>query len=202
MASKKKTAPQKVDNASVARPQIFLELGTNEADPFCRLTFELIPDTVPKTCENFKQLCLGAIVGDKKKDPKTVSYKGTRALRVTSDAIQLGDVTGRDDGKGQESIYGALFDDEQLGAVPHTFGVLSMVNSGPNTNGCQFFICLSEKASFLDNHHVSFGRLISNPEPLRALHQELINLTPSNSNGFLPAECPIRIVACGVEPTP
>ncbi len=73
--------------------------------------------------------------------------------------IQGGDPTAT--GRGGESIYGGPFEDEISSALKHTgAGILSMANSGPNTNRSQFFITLAPTA-WLDGKHTIFGRVLT-----------------------------------------
>lgn len=73
--------------------------------------------------------------------------------------IQGGDPTGT--GRGGESIFGGKFGDEITPELRHTgAGVVSMANSGPNSNGSQFFVTLAP-APWLDGKHTVFGRVSS-----------------------------------------
>ena len=85
-------------------------------------------------------------------------YNGTVFHRIIRDfMIQGGDPTGT--GRGGESIYGGKFEDEITRNLKHTgAGILSMANSGPNTNGSQFFITL-KSTPWLDAKHTIFGRI-------------------------------------------
>ena len=73
-------------------------------------------------------------------------------------------------GTGGESIYGERFEDENF-IHKHTGpGILSMANSGPGTNGSQFFLCF-EKFKHLDGKHVVFGQVSKGYEVLGAVEK-------------------------------
>jgi len=107
---------------------------------------ELYHRHTPRTCYNIAALAHAGY------------YDGITFHRIIRDAIvQGGDPTGT--GRGGESVYGGKFEDEITRNLKHTgAGVLSMANSGPNTNGSQFFITL-KPAPWLDNKHTIFGRI-------------------------------------------
>jgi len=122
------------------------------------IQIELYWKHAPQTCRNFAELT------------RRGYYNGTKFHRIITDfMIQGGDPTGT--GRGGTSIYGKTFDDEIHPDLKHTgAGILSMANSGTDTNGSQFFITLGP-TSWLDGKHAVFGRVNSGMHTVKQLGQ-------------------------------
>ncbi len=140
------------------------------------LNLELYPKVAPKTVANFVKLAKAGfydgttfhrVVADfviqggdpLSKDPKTLSQAGTggpgyqfedeinpKSLGLSDDAIKTLE--------GQGYKYSP-----SLQSLPLVTGVLAMANSGPNTNGSQFFVVIGPDPSYLNGKHTVFGKL-------------------------------------------
>eukprot|EP01070_Trichotokara_eunicae_P001778 Trichotokara_eunicae@DN2139_c0_g1_i3.p1 len=93
--------------------------------------------------------------------------------------VQGGDFV-KGDGTGCQSIYGSKFNDESFELKHDRPGLLSMANSGPNTNGCQFFITCN-KSDWLDNKHVVFGQVIDASSMLVVRKLENLTVGPDSA---------------------
>lgn len=132
----------------------YVQLHTTHGD----LNIELHCDITPRTCENFITLC------------ERGYYNGVAFHRnIRNFMIQGGDPTGT--GRGGESIWGKPFKDEVNSKLLHSGrGVVSMANSGPHTNGSQFFI-LYKSATHLNYKHTVFGGVVGGLTTLAAMEK-------------------------------
>jgi cyclophilin family peptidyl-prolyl cis-trans isomerase len=121
-----------------------------------KIEIELFADKTPKTVENFVGLANKGY------------YKGVIFHRVIKDfMIQGGDPTGT--GRGGESIWGKPFEDEIVPSIVFDKpGYLAMANSGPNTNGSQFFITVAA-TTWLNGKHTIFGKVINGMDVVYAI---------------------------------
>jgi peptidyl-prolyl cis-trans isomerase A (cyclophilin A) len=139
-------------------------MHTNHGD----ITLELFAQRAPNTVENF----VGLATGEKSwTDPESGDevdgplYDDVVFHRIIQDfMIQGGDPTGT--GRGGP---GYQFEDEFHDELRHDDeGILSMANSGPNTNGSQFFITLGAQPH-LDGRHSVFGKVIDGMDVVREI---------------------------------
>jgi peptidylprolyl isomerase len=122
------------------------------------LEIALKPAIAPKACENFMKLA------EKK------YYDGLVFHRIIKDfMIQGGDPKGN--GTGGQSIWGKPFEDEFSSSCQFDRpGLLAMANSGPHTNGSQFFITTVE-TPWLNNRHTIFGEVVKGYEVVEKLEK-------------------------------
>jgi peptidyl-prolyl cis-trans isomerase B (cyclophilin B) len=126
-------------------------LKTSKGD----ITVELDADAAPKAATNFYVLS------------RMGFYNGLTFHRVIPGfMIQGGDPNGN--GTGGASIFGESFEDEPNN-LPMVRGMLAMANSGPNTNGSQFFIIQAESTPWLQGRHTVFGKVVSGLEVVDAI---------------------------------
>ena len=130
--------------SAFAMDEKIVVLETNQGN----IEIRLMPDVAPKACENFTKLA------------EKGYYNGLIFHRVIKGfMVQGGDPTGS--GMGGQSIWGKPFADELNAKVKFDSpGILAMANSGPNTNGSQFFITTAD-TSWLNMRHTIFGKVIS-----------------------------------------
>ena len=150
-------------------------LGTTEGD----IVVELYADRAPRTVENFLNLARHEPAADADPAPDTVTWEDPETGEVRGDSlyegvafhrvieefmVQTGDPTGT--GRGGP---GYEFDDEFHEELRHdAAGTLSMANSGPDTNGSQFFITLDAQPH-LDDRHAVFGEVTEGMDVVEAI---------------------------------
>ncbi|NSL51665.1 peptidylprolyl isomerase [Calidifontibacillus erzurumensis] len=178
------TLPQ-FDPVSEGQPVVTVKTSMGD------IVIKLFPEQAPKAVENFLT------------HSQNGYYNGLTFHRVMNDfMIQGGDPNG--DGTGGESIWGEPFEDEFSPELAHFRGALSMANSGPDTNGSQFFIVQAKTVDeelieqmkqlnfpeiiinkykevggtpWLDNRHTVFGQVIKGMDVVDKIAAVEVNST-------------------------
>jgi peptidyl-prolyl isomerase D len=152
-----------INTTTPDRQYVYFDVGLKDSyknETIGRIIIELFSREVPKTSLNFYTLC------------KNKKYKDVLFHRIIKNfMIQGGDIT-NNNGTGGYSIYGDNFPDENFIFKHNTPGLLSMANSGPNTNGSQFFITTTE-TPHLDNKHVVFGKIVDGYNIVKSMETQL-----------------------------
>jgi cyclophilin family peptidyl-prolyl cis-trans isomerase len=118
------------------------------------IVVELHDDDAPKTVENFRKLAADGF------------YDGLIFHRVIPDFMIQG---GCPEGSGRGGP-GYTFEDE-FNDNKIVRGALAMANSGPNTNGSQFFIVTTDAAPWLDGKHTVFGKVVDGMDAVDAIEK-------------------------------
>lgn len=182
--------------------EILAEVGVNPDAPLHAvlhtsrgdIRVELLPALAPRTVANFVGLAEGTKDWTEPRAGAPRSgvplYRDVPFHRVIPDYIaQCGDPLGTGFGG-----PGYTFPDEFHNEIFHELpGMLSMANSGPNTNGSQFFITL-EPARHLDSKHTLFGRVVEGLEVAQAIS----NVPAGAEQKFMPNE-PVTLRSVTIE---
>lgn len=135
---------------------------------FGDITLELFDKDAPETVNNFLKLS------------KVGFYNGTKFHRVIKDfMIQGGDPNSKDNDWSNDGVGGPGYSfKDEINSHKLVAGTLAMANSGPNTNGSQFFIVTAKETPWLDGKHTVFGRVLSGMD----VAQKIENLKTNGQN--------------------
>jgi len=137
------------------RQTVLATLSTNEGP----IVIELFVEDAPKTVENFITLA------------KNGFYDGTKFHRVIKEfMIQGGDPQSRDDSWADDGTGGPGYQfEDEINQHKLVRGIVAMANSGPDTNGSQFFVVTAEGVPWLDGKHTAFGKVVEGMETVNAI---------------------------------
>ena len=139
-----------MNNSNVNQPTTVVYDQATISTSLGDIVVQLTPDKAPQTVANFEKLA------------KSGFYDGTKFHRVIKDfMIQAGDPNSKGSDPTQYGIGGPGYSfKDEINSQKLVQGVIAMANSGPNTNGSQFFIVTASATPWLDGHHTVFGKVI------------------------------------------
>jgi peptidylprolyl isomerase len=161
-----------------SNPVVYFDIEIDD-DSRGRLVMELFRHVLPRTAQNFLSLC---------SNEHGFGFRSSYFHRIIPGFMAQGGDFEKSNGTGGYSIYGDKFDDEGFPFRHDRPGLLSMANSGPNTNGSQFFMTFVP-CPHLDNKHVVFGQILQGFHILKDLELS------GSDNGDVTRE--VKIAASG-----
>eukprot|EP00933_Yihiella_yeosuensis_P043021 TRINITY_DN37728_c0_g1_i1.p1 TRINITY_DN37728_c0_g1~~TRINITY_DN37728_c0_g1_i1.p1 ORF type:complete len:234 (+),score=51.12 TRINITY_DN37728_c0_g1_i1:72-773(+) len=162
--------------------------------PQQRIVIELYDKESPMAVQNFKAFCTGE-KGKSKESGREMAYKNVPFHRIVKGFMMQGGDFVTHTGAGGESIFGKKFKDDAGGLkLKHEGrGVVSMSNTGKNSNTCQFFITFADLKQ-LNGKHVVIGKVIEGMEVIDRVEEECA------SEGEAKPRLPVVVVDCGIVP--
>lgn len=144
-------------------------------------TITLYPDKAPETCKNFESLVSSGF------------YNGLTFHRVVADFMaQGGDPKGDGTGGSETNIKGEFSSNGVNNDLSHTRGIVSMARSSdPDSASSQFFICYSDKDTFLDGDYAAFGEVTEGMETVDGFLE--VDLSYGSDGAFSSPMTPITI---------
>jgi len=166
-----------------AEPRVAMDVSI-DGEPVGTIVADLFGSVVPKTAENFRALCA---------EEPGYGYDNSPFHRIIPEfMMQGGDFTNRNGTGGYSAISTTdAFPDENFEIKHDARGLLSMANSGPDTNRSQFFITFAP-TPWLDGKHVVFGKVIEGMDVLDKVEQQ-------GTRSGRPLQ-PVELVDCRVLP--
>ena len=172
-------------------PNIFLNIEIDQK-PIGQIIIQLYHKTCPKTSQNFQALCTGE---------KGFGYKNTIFHRIVPNYMAQGGDFVNSNGTGGHSSFvdkdssdsnnkncKKYFADENFIHKHDSPYLLSMANSGRNTNGSQFFITMAA-CQWLDGKHVVFGKIIDGQDVVKSIEECGSNPSGNCSKRVVISDC-------------
>mmetsp|Transcript_19465 Transcript_19465/g.28658 ORF Transcript_19465/g.28658 Transcript_19465/m.28658 type:complete len:234 (-) Transcript_19465:290-991(-) len=163
----------------VVTKRVYLDVQIGDKEPG-RLTIGLFGELMPKTVDNFEQLC------------STNSYAGTTFYRVLSDFTIQGGAIGDPTGKTGKSAFGSSFEPDNYRLMHTKKGLVSMVRSLSGGVDSRFFINCNDDAGWADDKYAAFGIVEDGMDYVKKI--EKVSVSPPKNS----PKTPVTIIGCGV----
>mmetsp|Transcript_16391 Transcript_16391/g.22486 ORF Transcript_16391/g.22486 Transcript_16391/m.22486 type:complete len:232 (-) Transcript_16391:60-755(-) len=163
----------------VVTKRVYLDVQIGDKEPG-RLVIGLFGELMPKTVENFEQLC------------SSNSYAGTTFYRVLSDFTIQGGAIGDSSGKTGKSAFGSPFEPDNFRLMHTKKGLVSMVRDRSGGVDSRFFINCNDDGGWADDKFAAFGIVEEGMDYVKKI--EKVSVSPPKNS----PNTPVNILASGV----